>query len=47
MTMMVNDNANIKFQLDCGATCNLLPLKDYARVVGDPDASILRRVRPS
>ena len=22
--MMVNDNANIKFQLDCGATCNLL-----------------------
>ena len=34
---MVNDNANIKFQLDCGATCNLLPLKDYARVMGDPD----------
>ena len=34
---MVNVNANIKFQLDCGATCNLLPLKDYARVMGDPD----------
>ena len=37
VTMMVNDSANIKFQLDCGATCNLLPLKDYARVMGDPD----------
>ena len=34
---MVNNNANIKFQLNCGATCNLLPLKDYARVMGDPD----------
>ena len=34
---MVNDNAYIKFQLDCGATCNLLPLKDYAKVMGDPD----------
>lgn len=37
VTMMVNDNANVKFQLDCGATRNLLPLKDYARVMGDPD----------
>ena len=37
VTMMVNNNANVKFQLDCGATCNLLPLKDYARVMGDPD----------
>ena len=37
VTMMVNDNANAKFQLDCGASCNLLPLKDYARVVGDAD----------
>ena len=34
---MVNDNTNVKFQLDCGATCNLLPLKDYARVMGDPN----------
>ena len=37
VTMMVNDNHNVKFQLDCGTTCNLLPLKDYARVMGDPD----------
>ena len=37
VTMMVNDNAYVKFQLDCGATCNLLPLKDYTRVMGDPD----------
>ena len=34
---MVNDNAYVKFQLDCGATCNLLPLKNCARVMGDPD----------
>ena len=37
VTMMVNDIANVKFQLDCGVTCNLLPLKDYARVMRDPD----------
>ena len=37
VTMMVNDNAYVKFQLDCGATCNLLPLKDYVKVMGDPD----------
>lgn len=37
VTMMVNDNTNVKFQLDCGATCHLLPLKDYARVMADPD----------
>ena len=37
VTMMVNDIANVKFQLDCGSTCNLLPLKDYARVMGDFD----------
>ena len=37
VTMMVNENAYVKLQLDCGATCNLLPLKDYARVMGDPD----------
>ena len=37
VTMTVNDNANIKFQLECEASCNLLPLKDYARVIGDPD----------
>ena len=35
--MMVNDIAYVKFQLDCGATCNLLQLKDCARVMGDPD----------
>ena len=26
-TMMVNDKAKVKLQLDCGATCNLLPLE--------------------
>ena len=25
-SMKVNDKVNIKFQLDCGATCNILPL---------------------
>ena len=42
-TMMVNDKAKVKFQPDCGATCNLLPLKDYARGMGDPDDLYLER----
>ena len=37
VTMVVSDNAYVKFQPDCRATCNLLPLKDYARVIRDPD----------
>ena len=35
--MIINDNPYVKFQLDCGATCNLLPLKNSAKVMGDPD----------
>ena len=46
VTMMVNDNANVKFQLDCGVTCNLLPLKDYARVRGDPDDLYIESSKP-
>ena len=29
-TMTVNNKARVKFQQDCGATCNILPLKDYS-----------------
>ena len=36
-TMKVYDSVNVKFQLDCGASCNLLPLQDYARVMGNPE----------
>ena len=42
-TMNVNDKANVKFQLDCGATCNLLPLKDYARAMGNPEDVYLQK----
>ena len=26
-----------KFQLDCGATCNILPLKQYVQAMGIPE----------
>lgn len=42
-TMTVNNRAKVKFQLDCGATCNLLPLKDYSRAMGNPDELYLTK----
>ena len=41
--MKVNDKVNIKFQLDCGATCNILPLKQYVQAMGNPDDIYLQR----
>ena len=41
--MKVNDKVNVKFQLDCGATCNLIPLKDYARAMGNPEDVYLQK----
>ena len=42
-SMKVNDKVNIKFQLDCGATCNILPLKQYVQAVGNPEDIYLQR----
>jgi hypothetical protein len=42
-TMKVNDKVNVKFQLDCGATCKLIPLKDYARAMGNPEDVYLHK----
>ena len=35
--MKVSDNVNIKLKLDCGATCNILPLKQYVQAMGKPE----------
>lgn len=39
--MIVNDKAKVKFQ--SGAAYNLLPLKDYARAMEDPDELYLQK----
>ena len=41
--MKVNDKVNVQFQLDCGATCKLIPLKDYARAMGNPEDVYLQK----
>ena len=43
-SMKVNDKVNIKFQLDCGATCNILPLKQYVQAMGNPEDIYLQRI---
>ena len=35
-TMRVNNSKDVTFQLDCGATCNLLPLKELSSILEDP-----------
>ena len=42
-SMKVNDKVNIKFQLDYGATCNILPLKQYVQAMGNPEDIYLQR----
>ena len=35
--MVVNNGHDVRFQLDSGATINILPIKDYKRVCEDPE----------
>ena len=35
-TVRVNNSKDVTFQLDCGATCNLLPLKELSSILEDP-----------
>ena len=42
-SMKVNDKVNITFQLDCGATCKILPLKQYVQAMGNPEDIYLQR----
>ena len=42
-SMKVNDKVNIKFPLDCGATCNTLPLKQYIQAMGNPENIYLQK----
>ena len=40
---MQNSQSKVTFQLDTGAECNLLSLKDYRRVMADEDLTQLKR----
>ena len=40
-TMELN-HTDVSFQLDSGATCNLLLLKEYFKVMGDPENLYLK-----
>ena len=42
-TMTANDKAKVKFQLECGATCNLLPQKKYTHAMGNLDELYLKK----
>ena len=35
VTFKVNKNKDIAFQIDTGATCNVMPLKVYEQITGD------------
>ena len=42
-TVRVNNSKNVTFQLDCGATCNLLPLKELSSILEDPTDLYLKK----
>ena len=35
-SVKVNDAKDVTFQLDCEATCNLLSLKEFSSIMGNP-----------
>ena len=42
-TVRVNNSKDVTFQLDCGATCNLLPLKELSSILEDPTDLYLKK----
>lgn len=42
-TMKVNNLKDVRFQLDCGATCNLLSCKEYSSIMGNPKDLYLKK----
>ena len=42
-TVRVNSSKDVTFQLDCGVTCNLLPLKELSSILEDPTDLYLKK----
>ena len=43
--MTVNNSKDVTSPLDCGATCNLLPLKVFSSILGNPQDLYLKRTQ--
>lgn len=46
-TMWVNNSRDVTFQLDFEATCNLLSLKEFSRVLDNPEDLYLKKTSPT
>lgn len=44
ITMKVNKRVDVQFQMDTGATCNVLPWKDYVLVTDDKSGKLIKPV---
>ena len=42
-SVTINDSKDVTFQLDCGATCNLLPPKIFSSIMGNPQDLYFKR----
>ena len=42
-SVKVNNAKDVTFQLDCGGTCNLLSLKEFSSIMGDPKDLFLKK----
>ena len=42
-TVKVNNSTDVAFQLDCGATCNLLSLKEFPSIMENPKDLYLKK----
>ena len=42
-SVTINDSKDVTFQLDCGATCNLQPLKIFSSIMGNPQDLYFKR----
>ena len=43
MTVLMNNKAEVQLQIDAGASCNVLPKRDYIRLTGDNQCNNLEK----
>ena len=46
VTCTVNEQHKVVFEIDTGATCNILPFSDYTRATGDKQGIHISSIKP-
>ena len=45
VTLRINNQHNVMFEIDTGASCNILPFSEYVKATGDKDGVDIKQVK--